>query len=497
MNTVSSETKKFFLWFVLLVSLTSSGGAGEFLVLSDIHLNVFDNLRRDQFQHLSDSSAEDWPSVLKTIKSPISRSGSDSNYGLLISALDAAKAKTPAPSFILYPGDLLAHDWQKKYDQFAARPSHENPAAYRDFTRKTLTLIANELHDRYPDTPIYLTLGNDDSFCQDYWIQPRGEFLATLFDIWKPLFCNTKQVPEIKGSFTSLGCYALDLPHSSIDKLLVVNSVFWSASYCCSYFAPGAKNCCDCVNQGRQPGQEQFAWLKQELSRAKEEGRRVWLLMHVPPGLDSYAEEKASGRSRTATLWTDEFAAQYQQLMNDYADTTFVSFAGHTHMDDFRIDRSKGKPILLHKIVPGISPIFGNNPAFQTFQFDDTTGLLKNWKTFFLNPTDSTNAGSVKQWTLEYEARTAYQIDRVDENTMTRVFLDMIDDPDGSQADHYRRYYAASAEPIDRKDFLIYSCAVLNLTFEAYHDSLTKHGLAAPRKEPDAAQHREAAGSGK
>ncbi len=488
--------RQFLSSMILCLALCCSAKvtADEFLVISDVHFNPMAGLTPRQFRELSPLPADRWPEFLRSLKQPMSSPHSDSNYTLLISALDAAHKRLPDPPFILYTGDFMAHDWQDTYSRLAPETISVNPTAYQNFTRKALAVIAIEFQTRFPDTPVFATLGNDDSFCQDYWIQPGGQFLKTFGSLWAPLLGDAVELGAFRESFEALGVYAADLPGSPSDRLIVLNSVLWSASYCTDYFRPGAINCCNCQNLGATPGKAQFKWLETQLAQAARQKKRVWLLMHVPPGLDSYAEEKASGRSHTAELWTKEFTARFRKLTDGYRDTLRISFAGHTHMDDFRVDRAEDTPVLLHKISPAVSPIFGNNPSFQVFQRDDRTGVISNWQTHFIR----LSAASTKQmhltWGIEYDARTTYGIERVTARSIAQLFLRMKQDPRGSHATAYRRYYAVSASTLAEKDLFIYSCAVLNPTYAAYRHCLTGHGLVPPKQHDEPAQLRRDAG---
>ena len=133
--------------------------------------------------------------------------------------------------------------------------------------------------------------------------------------------------------------------------MIALNSVLLSKSYCSSYHAPGHDDCSTCTDPGAAPGAAGLAWLEQALARASRENKSVWLLMHVPPGIDSYMEDKADGKSLAASLWEPRFLERYLELIHEYRSILKISFAGHTHMDDFRIAHVDGAPVLLHKIV--------------------------------------------------------------------------------------------------------------------------------------------------
>ena len=467
---------------LFLVGCSKGLLAAEFLVISDIHFNPLAGLNKKQFLELNQLPIEEWPTFFQSLNQPLSQAGSDSNFSLTVAALDAAKRHSPKAAFVLYPGDLMAHDWQATYEQLAPQTIANNPTAFREFTKKALSLLRNEFKRRFPEIPVHVTLGNDDSFCQDYWIQPGGDYLSTFAEVWEPLIGNEKDRLAFRESFPELGTYSVDLPDLGTERILVVNSVLWSASYCCDYFMPKDQGCCGCINPGVSPGREQFQWIEGELSRAKKDGKRVWLLMHVPPGIDSYSEQKANGESQTAELWNKEFTDRYLKLVDEYRDTFRISFAGHTHMDDFRISRVEGLAVSLHKIAPAVSPIFGNNPAFQVFQVDDQTGEIENWQTYFVDIQRQKSNPPDTKWEREYDAKEIYGFSRVNTESMEEVFTKMRNAPNGSRAAAYRQHYAVNAKPVAQDDLFIYVCAVLNTNYAEFHNCVVNHGLSPPRK---------------
>lgn len=489
MESMSSRIPRFafllvFLWAACLE-------AAEFLVISDIHFQPFTGLNQEQFKHLTDLSAKQWPEYLTSQNHSLGPIGSDSNYQLVTSALDAAKTQSPSPLFILYPGDFLAHQWQERYEKLAPRTISEDPAAYQAFTMKAIEVVANEFRQRFPDVPVLATLGNDDSFCGDYWIQPDGSFLEQFASQWQPMLKDTVDVKSFRQSFSSLGAYRADLPGSSADRLIVLNSVYWSGSYCSAYFDPKDQNCCTCQNPGAKPGTAQMSWLASELELARTQKKRVWLLMHVPPGLDSYIEEKDDGHSLAAEMWKPEFMQRYLKLIEEYSDVLHVSFTGHTHMDDFRIDRLNKKPVLLHKISPAISPIFGNNPGFQKFELDPQTGAIPNWKTYSLNLADTQ---ATKQWQLEYENRTTYQLESLNAQSAEQLFRFMHAHPQSTFASSYRKHYSMGAFVISEQELPVYLCTILNANYPQFAACLRNHGIANPKQAKEPAQVRRHAG---
>jgi hypothetical protein len=478
----------------LLCVSSADAAKREFLVITDLHFNPFHGLNADEFATLSQMPATQWRSFFDGLKQPMVPLGADGNYCLLASALTEAATRLEDPEFILFGGDFLAHDWQSSYNALADEPIAANPQAYRDFTAKAIQFIAGEFRERFPDAVVLPTLGNDDSFCQDYWIQANGAFLKQFAGIWRPMLGATVDAAAFDRSFSSLGCYAADLPGLENHRLIVLNSVLWSKSYCSAYHDPGGKNCCGCTNPGDAPGAAALAWLDQALSRAKSDKKTVWLLMHVPPGLDSYEEEEADGKSAAASLWKEAFLDRYLELVGTYRSILLISFAGHTHMDDYRVAQIDGEAAVLCKVVPSVSPVFGNNPAFQVYQFEEDTGALAGWQTYSLGLATSGGPSATPTWRREYDSLEAYRLTAIDAETAAALFARIRDNPAGREAEGYRRFFRAGAKPISAAHLPIYVCAVLNPLYAGYSACVSGRHLPVPREMENPARLRRRAG---
>ena len=186
---------------------------GEFLLISDIHFDPF--FDGALFTKLDAQPVENWAEILgKSQPGGFSPMGTDSNYTLLKSSLDDAQRRIPAPDFLIYPGDFLAHNWQSKYDQLVRTSHLVDSKSYRAFTSKVVRFLANEFRRRYPDTPILPTLGNDDSYCGDYMITPDGPFLEMFAETWAPLLGPGADRDAFRATFTRGGHYSLKLPRA-------------------------------------------------------------------------------------------------------------------------------------------------------------------------------------------------------------------------------------------------------------------------------------------
>jgi sphingomyelin phosphodiesterase acid-like 3 len=459
-----------YLLLFLCPVLPAMADAPKFLVITDIHFNPFaDDLL---FAALQASPATKWPGIFeKGAGKDFPPRYSDSNFALLESSIDDASKRIPRPDFVLYGGDFLAHEWQKKYDDAAEKaglPSHlEDPAAYRAFTTKTLELVTGMLRRSFPKAPLFATLGNNDSFCGDYQLEPNGKFLGQFARIWAPLI----GIP--RGREKSLargGYYSAPLPGLYRTRLVVLNTVFFSSDY---------ENSCGCSTQ--TPALDELRWLADTLRDAARKGENVWLLMHIPPGISSYGTEKSFERKGSAvTAWQRELTSGFAELAVKYRERLRIAFAGHTHMDDYRVIRLEDPALLLTKIVPAISRIFGNDPGYQVYRLGSSSkanGL--DFETFRLANL-SENSSSTGNWEKEYEFSDAYGFDPLGIETVTGLAQALADDPDIRKL--YTSYYPVEGEPqFDKDTFNIYRCAILNLTSSEFNRCYSGEKQQAPR----------------
>jgi hypothetical protein len=248
----------------------------------------------------------------------------------------------------------------------------------------------------------------------------------------------------------------MPLPRAKHQRLIVLNSVFFSVNY---------NNVCGTL--ARTPALEQLHWLELALEKSKAAGEAVWLLMHVPPGINSYNSADVVRRGGPpVTFWQPELTGRFLQLLDRFPGTIQAAFAGHTHMDDFWVVHLDGRPAFLCKIAPAVSPIFGNNPGYQVFQYDRESGALTDYQTFYLTNLAS-GAGPTKpadgKWALEYSFRQAYGVDSLTARSVAALAARMRTDIAARQ--RYIAFYGVSAAPeITLETFDVYRCAISNMT---------------------------------
>lgn len=436
---------RFFIFGVMLFVLTEAcyskslpwnnraDGTGNFLLMSDIHFNPFADPKL--VKSLMAAPVEKWEALFKSSSNQsFALSGKDTNYPLMISALSAA-AKKGRYDFAVITGDYLVHESRKLFEPIGGTDEQ----AYEDFVTKTEIFVAREVQKKLKATPVYFSLGNNDSECGDYMMATHTKFLSALAGEWTAL----KKYPEAKTTMADAGYYAIPHPTLASTELIVLNDIYWSNRYSDD----------SCHSQpDEKAGDKEMDWLKTQLTGAKDQNEKVILVMHIPPQADFFGTFKAQGKGKNKVklFWDDKYENAFIQLMKQYSNTVAFSFAGHTHMDDFRIlNDNQGKPFLVTHICPAVSPIRYNNPGFQVMEYNQSTGAIKDLATFYLTNLATAN-GSHGQWDLEYDFDSAYGVTGYNAESLSSLTAAL--DSDNGKLSQFARYYAVSAPELIQTD---------------------------------------------
>ncbi len=400
-------------------------GTGSILLMSDIHLDPFAN--PDLVKKLIDAPVEQWESLFESSPADaFAPYGKDTNYPLMVSALDEARKKGPY-DYAIVTGDYLVHESRKLFEPFGGKDEQ----AYEDFVIKTEVFVSREVQKRLAGTPVCFSLGNNDSECGDYMMAAHTKFLAVLSTEWETL----KGHGEAQKTMADAGYYEIAHPTLAGTELVVLNDIYWSNHY-------HADSCYSQPND--KAGDKEMTWLGSRLAAAKKKNKKVILVMHIPTQLDIYGTLKAMMLNMGLQLfWDKKYEKAYVQLMRDYEGTVVFAFAGHTHMDDYRVlSDDQGKPFLVTHICPAVSPIRMNNSSFEVMAYDKSTGGMKDQAVFYL-----TNLASAKgangQWDLEYDFDQTYGVTVYDAPTLKTLTESM--DTNGDLLSQFAKYYIVSA----------------------------------------------------
>jgi sphingomyelin phosphodiesterase acid-like 3 len=247
----------------------------------------------------------------------------------------------PDPPVVVVNGDLLAHD------------------ITRGDSTPTAVAIARRLDRAFPRAQFVLALGNNDSACGDYALAPGAKFLHAVAAAWGPLINRRGAAPDFMRTFVHDGFYTATLPIAGLHAI-VVDNVYWSPRY--------RAGC------GKPANVVKASFTELESALHGIPGP-VWVLFHIPPGVDTFSTALISKRTVIVPFLRPDLRDRFTA---DLADKHIVlAVAGHTHKFAYRVVDATGPNPVPMLLVPAISPIFGNQPAFLTADVTDG-GTLRN-----------------------------------------------------------------------------------------------------------------------
>lgn len=381
------------------------------LFVSDTHFDPFwDPAKAPQ---LAAAPVSAWPGILASAPSAHRQQqfdalqeackvrGEDTSFPLLQSSLNAMQAHASGALFMTLSGDLIAHGFSCKFKSLFPAAS---PDAYRAFVEKTIAFV---LHQLNTVAPVYAALGNNDSACGDYRLDANSPFLAAVgADITR--IVPAAQRPQALASFQATGSYSVSLPAPIANtRFVILDDLFMSKKYA------------TCSGQKDPAGEDaELAWLRQQLAGARAAGQKVWIMGHIPPGVDAHATlARLSGacgsKPPSMFLSSDKLSA----AIAGGSDVVTLAIFAHTHMDEIKLltpqSESPAAPNIRNavvsstravplKMVPSISPIDGNNPAFTVAEIDPSTATLMDYQVIAAQDP----AGSA--WAQEYDYAASY-----------------------------------------------------------------------------------------
>lgn len=424
---------------------------GNIAQLSDVHFNPFYD--ETLFEKLKSSPAEQWESIFSSSKiTDVGTYGDfnyETDYPLLLSTYKNLAANTKNLDFIIFTGDFLAHNFHGRYEKV----NNNNTDGLDSFIDKTLSFFVMMFEKYFPKVPVYFCLGNNDSYSGDYDIVPEGDFLkksAVLFA------GGLLQLPDNRESFMGTfpigGYYSIIPPKSSGTRIISLNANFFSRKYKTSF-------------DKYDPGEKELDWFAEQLQAAKKKKEKVWLLLHIPPGADVYSTLK--DKAYTAD-WVTSYNTRFIEMLTDFSGVITAGFAGHTHMDDFRLLRGSSNAgqqglAFLH-ICPGIDSLFGNNPGFETLTYNRQAFSLIDYRVYYLD-LQKIAAGDTTalDWVQEYVFSETYKQDAITTDTLSAVYSAIKDDP--AIRTYYMNYYDVNhKKALTDKNWHPYWCGIARWT---------------------------------
>lgn len=423
--------------------------SGTVVVISDLHFDPFDPPALAAA--LAGSAPTTWQAAFASVDNQaMSRSGRDTNHALLVSSLAAFAKRAADADFAIVPGDFLAHEFEDKAAK-ALNIAPTSPAA-GEMAVKTTVFVADLLADALAGKPAIVALGNNDSSCGDYRIEPGGSYLAKTRETVRRLVGAARLESDFDETYAAAGYYAARHPTVANGLIIVLNDILWSTKYRDA-----------CGTGGQAAAKAMFGWLRDQLARQRAAGGRVWMVHHIPWGIDPYstiAHPASSCPAKVVPFLQEPFASAFPALLAEYRDVLQASFSGHTHFDDYRLlsDR-QGAAIGVDKVTPAISPIFGQNPGFQVFTYDRRSGAPTDFSTWYLaNPGDPSHKAD---WRFEYTFTEAYRLPAYSPAAVETLWKGT--STDDARLGTYQRLYAVGRGTLDTGNLPAYVCAIRHL----------------------------------
>jgi sphingomyelin phosphodiesterase acid-like 3 len=449
------------------------------LLVSDIH---FDPLHDPgKIKQLVDAPVSQWNSILSAapssnqpqafaqLQQTCRARGVDTSYDLLRSSLQAMRAQLPDAQFMTVSGDLVAHSFVCRYQTLLPQSTH---ADYQTFVLKTLSFVMQELRAAYPAIPIYVAMGNNDTACGDYRLDPGSEFLLRAGRIFAEGLPRLQRQQELK-MFATGGYYSVTMAAPMRDtRLIVVNDIFLS---------PNSSTCAGKPDPAAIAAQ--MAWLQAQLAEARRLRQRVWVMGHIPPGIDPYAtvagmKNICTGAAPALFLSSDKLA----ELLAANAGVIRLGIFAHTHMDEVRLlqpmdsgpqassghgsaEKSSGGVVL--KLVPSISPVDGNNPSFLAARIHPATAMLQDYRVIAA----SNHTGVGTTWSQEYDFAEAYHQAEFSPETVEKMIAEFRGDREAKTAasqQYIRDYFVGNLSFILKPFWPLYVCSLENYTAKAF-----------------------------
>jgi sphingomyelin phosphodiesterase acid-like 3 len=436
-------------------------------MISDLHFDPFHDPAK--VGQLIAAPVSGWEAILATpdsptqakdfaaLKSTCNQRADDTSYALLVSALHAIQQDAQNVSFVTVSGDMLAHELPCK---FKATLPQGTQAQYESLVEKTIEFQAREIEKALPRVAVYFSLGNNDSNCDDYKLDPDSAFLKTIGGVFGRAMNHaggSAWTPAAAAEFAHGGYYSVTMAAPmQRTRLIVVNDIFLAPKYAsCAGKPDGA------------PGAAQIEWLTKQLNEARRLHQRVWVMGHIPPGVNPYATARkgllkicapaGSGDAGPAMFLANESLGD---TLTKNADVIRLAIFAHTHMDEFRLFGPEGAGVAV-KLVPSITPYNGNNPAFTAAVVDPATAAVADYTVFAASDARGSS------WANEYTFSKAYGHTGFTAATLQSVIdgfrADTEDQAPASRA--YQRYYEAGSPPLVAPG-LIWQAGVCALTNE-------------------------------
>jgi hypothetical protein len=318
------------------------------------------------------------------------------------------------------------------------------------FASKTLTFFTQFVKSYIGNIPVMFVLGNADSYDG---LAPDSTYFANTAEIYYSNWLGTTADQQTFLSTYEAGGYYSAEPITGV-VVVALNTVALSTMV---------------FENNDSQVQAELTWLDSTLASAKNSGKKVWLLMHVPPG--AYLAQTAgqldpNGQLSGATMQLKpDYQRNLLQTLLTYSDNITMMLGGHTHMDEFR-NFYGGSPLSSNgtlMITPGITPYFDNNAAYRILTFLNGDFEPTNYRSVYYNL-----AAMPEEFSEYYTFSTSYFSILMSDllNDALAQLYPMLNTNTTKQG-LFRTYYYSGSEAsttITNANWKVYWCAIANMT---------------------------------
>ena len=407
---------------------------GRVLLLSDIHLSPFTE-QRIAPDLLARPIAE-WDGLFSLSTNGLftrDATGWETTSPLLLkSALLNAKAACPDPDAIIIPGDFVDYDIISSFTDLVPLGT---PEQGKEILLKTVQYAHLNVRETFPDAPVFFALGNNDTFLSDYDIAESGdEFYAATADTFHSgALTNLIAYADFAATYTNAGCYAVPFGNG---RVIALQTLYFSANY----------------PRGTNSGRAQLERLEVELQAAAASNRPAWIVLHIPPGIDSYAtwqHWKTGNVSAAVTDWNELFLEPFCRIVAAHSNHVAGVFAGHYHSRGWQLvaDPATTNPVATLHGATGLLYNHGNNPGFTVLTYDRSTFAGIAEATYSLDV--ATHTGTLDPtvpWSIRLSQNQGYGIPDLSPASLEGAWSSLADF-NSSPARHFNREYSGDRTP--------------------------------------------------
>lgn len=479
-----------YLLLVILASLVATFGCGgsavapsptptpnyyQIVTVSDLHFNPFYDASLYSQLVAADPTTQ-WAGIFQSSSKKVpSMGGADTNYPLLMLTLASMKHNMGTSPVVLFTGDVLGHNIPANFCSayYGALNQSVPPdcatsesAPMQEFIANTFTFVASQIRLYVGNVPVIYAPGNIDAYVGGYG--PDTTFLAGNAPTVYSQFLNSAgDLQTFQSTFTLDGYYAVQ-PLGSKLLVLVLND----NSFVANAPSSGAAS-------------SELTWLDSQLAAAQAAGQKAWILMHVPPGANSQGIAQVAATpsdvdaSDVSMMWDPGVQSTFINTLAKYPGVVTLMLAGHTHMDEFRI-LPTGDVL---EQLPGISPCFGNNPAYKILTVTQDTFTPTDYQSFDYNlGTMPAQFGTLYQFSTTYGAQTALG------SSLRQLYPQL--GADRTKRDTYTLLYASGTasvnpftfapwNPINDVNWPIFACTIDKVEQSSYLGCVSSYEMSA------------------